>query len=186
MRQNGVRSNVRFPYSKGKSAGKRKKQGYAAREDESLGMRTGKESTKKQSFKDRRDESYGAWGKRKAGKVNKQEFIMGVVGAALRGFGKALRKGKLRSSKTGTIKIKPGVGGLKKSREMFESLQKSAATGVEKFGRPHTTKVISEQGVKKGFPGLTKQVGDITRLKKATEKKFKVKLDDLKIPKGKK
>ena len=71
MRQNGVRSNVRFPYSKGKSAGKRKKQGYAAREDESLGMRTGKESTKKQSLKDRRDESYGKWGKRKAGKVNK-------------------------------------------------------------------------------------------------------------------
>ena len=69
MRQNGVRSNVRFPYSKGKSA-KRKKfsQGYAAREDESLGMRTGKESTKKQSFKDRRDESYGKWGKRKTGK----------------------------------------------------------------------------------------------------------------------
>jgi hypothetical protein len=46
MRQNGVRSNVRFPYSKGKSA-------------------------KKQAFKDRRDESYGKWGKRKAGKVNK-------------------------------------------------------------------------------------------------------------------
>ena len=111
---------------------------------------------------------------------------MGVVGAALRGFGKALRKGKLRSSKTGTIKIKPGVGGLKKSREMFESLQESAATGVKKFGRPHTTKLISEQGVKKGFPGLTKQAGDITRFKKATEKKFKVKLDDLKIPPGKK
>ena len=68
MRQNGVRSNVRFPYASAKSA---KKQGYAAREDESLGMRTGKESTKKQSFKDRRDESYGAWGKRKSGKVNK-------------------------------------------------------------------------------------------------------------------
>jgi len=64
----GTRSNVRFPYKKGKSA---KKQGYAAREDESLGMRTGKESTKKQSFKDRRDESYGKWGKRKSGKVNK-------------------------------------------------------------------------------------------------------------------
>jgi len=102
---------------------------------------------------------------------------MGVVGAALRGFGKALRKGKLRSSKTGTIKIKPGVGGLKKSREMFESLQESAATGVKRFGRPHTTKVISEQGVKKGFPGLTKQAGDLTRFKKATEKKFNIKLD---------
>ena len=113
---------------------------------------------------------------------------MGVVGAALRGFGRALKKGKgLRSSKTGAIKsVKPGVGGLKKSREMFESLQESSATGVKKFGRPHTTKLISEQGVKKGFPGLTKQAGDITRLKKATEKKFKVKLDDLKIPKGKK
>jgi CRISPR/Cas system CMR-associated protein Cmr5 small subunit len=67
MRQNGVRSNVRFPYSKSKSA---KKQGYAAREDESLGMRTGAESTKTQSMKDRRDESYGAWGKRTSGKVN--------------------------------------------------------------------------------------------------------------------
>ena len=68
----GTRSNVRFPYRKGLKKGKSaKKQGYAAREDESLGMRTGKESTKKQSFKARRDESYGAWGKRKAGKVNK-------------------------------------------------------------------------------------------------------------------
>ena len=93
---------------------------------------------------------------------------------------------KLRSSGTDTIKFKPGVGGLKASRDMFENLQKSSAIGVEKFGRPHTTKLISEQGVKKGFPGLTKQAGDITRLKKATEKKFKVKLDDLKIPPGKK
>ena len=72
MRQNGVRSNVRFPYSKGKSD-KRKKfsQGYAAREDESLGMRTGAESTKTQSMKDRRDESYGKWGDRPNQKINK-------------------------------------------------------------------------------------------------------------------
>ena len=55
MRQNGVRSNVRFPY--GKSA---KKQGANARLDESLGMRQGKESTKSQSYKSRRDESRGA------------------------------------------------------------------------------------------------------------------------------
>ena len=53
-----------------KKVGK-KKQGYAAREDESLGMRRGKESTKKQSMKSRRDESYGKWGKRMSGKVNK-------------------------------------------------------------------------------------------------------------------
>ena len=73
MRQNGVRSNVRFPYKKGGSTKKKHKQGYAAREDESLGMRRGKESGKKQSMKARRDESYGAWGKRKPkfGRKNK-------------------------------------------------------------------------------------------------------------------
>jgi hypothetical protein len=54
MRQNGVRSNVRFPYGKGS---KPKKQGYNDRLDESLGARDGKKS---QSFKDRRDESKGA------------------------------------------------------------------------------------------------------------------------------
>ena len=74
MRQNGVRSDVRFPYGSGMKKGgsaKKKKQGYKDREDESLGMRTGKESGKKQSMKDRRDESYGKWGKRKSGKINK-------------------------------------------------------------------------------------------------------------------
>ena len=113
---------------------------------------------------------------------------MSVVGAALRGFGKALKKGKhLRSSKTGAIKsVKPGVGGLKASREAFENVQKSSAEGVRKFGRPHTTKVISEQGVKKGFPGLTKQAGDITRLHKKLEKVTGRKIGDLKIPPGKK
>ena len=68
MRQNGVRSDVRFPCSKGKSA---KKQGYKAREDESLGMRTGAESIKTQSMKDRRDESYGKWGSRPNQRINK-------------------------------------------------------------------------------------------------------------------
>ena len=50
---------------------KKHKQGYKAREDESLGMRTGKEAVKKQSMKARRDESYGAWGKRGNQKINK-------------------------------------------------------------------------------------------------------------------
>ena len=69
---------------------------------------------------------------------------------------------------------------------MFESLQESSATGVKKFGRPHTTKLISEQGVKKGFPGLTKQAGDITGLKTKLEKATGKKIGDLKIPKRKK
>ena len=100
---------------------------------------------------------------------------MGVVGAAIKGFGRALMKGKkgIRSSKTGAIKsVKPGVGGLRRSRQMFEELQKASEIGVKKFGRPHTTKVISEQGVKKGFAGLTKEAGDLYRSKKALEKKI--------------
>ena len=57
MRQNGVRSNVRFPYGSSKRAKKsRGGQGYDDRLDESLGARHGKKS---QSFKARRDESKG-------------------------------------------------------------------------------------------------------------------------------
>ena len=56
MRQNGIRSNVRFPY--GNSGVK--KQGANDRLDESLGERRGKESTKTHSYKSSRDESRGA------------------------------------------------------------------------------------------------------------------------------
>ena len=63
----GLRDRV---FAKGGKVGK-KSQGFRAREDESLGMRTGKESTKKQSMKDRRDESYGKFGKRPNQRINK-------------------------------------------------------------------------------------------------------------------
>ena len=48
------------------AAKKKGKGSYNSRLDESLGMRNGKESTKKQSLKSRRDESKGA--KKAAGK----------------------------------------------------------------------------------------------------------------------
>ena len=106
---------------------------------------------------------------------------MGVVGAAIKGFGKALMKGKLRPSKTGAIKsVEPGVGGLKKSRDLFESLQKSVKTGVEKFGRPHTTKVLSELKGSKSMGAIVKKAGDIERLKKAAIKKHPQLKDKLK------
>ncbi len=71
MRQNGVRSDVRFPYGKGGSSSK-KKQGYKDRKDESIAMRIKKKRTKKQ-LKDSRDESYGRWGSKakKSGKINR-------------------------------------------------------------------------------------------------------------------
>ena len=71
MRQNGVRSNVRFPYGKGGST-KKKKQGYKDRKDESIAMRIRKKRTKKQ-LKASRDDSYGRFGSKakKSGKINK-------------------------------------------------------------------------------------------------------------------
>ena len=66
MRQNGVRSNVRFPYAKrAKKSTGGKSQGYDDELDESLGARHGKKS---QSFTSRRKESEGmekAMGRRK-------------------------------------------------------------------------------------------------------------------------
>ena len=75
MRQNGVRSNVRFPYGssgmkKGGSA--KKKQGYTDRKDESIAMRIKKKRTPAQ-LKASRDESYGKCGSaaKKSGKINR-------------------------------------------------------------------------------------------------------------------
>jgi len=73
MRQNGVRSNVRFPYSTGmKKGGKVKKQGYKDRKDESIAMRIKKKRTPAQ-LKASRDESYGKFGSKakKSGKINR-------------------------------------------------------------------------------------------------------------------
>ena len=70
MRQNGVRSNVRFPY--GEAGSSMKKQGYKDRKDESIAMRIKKKRTKKQ-LKASRDDSYGKFGSkaRKKGKINR-------------------------------------------------------------------------------------------------------------------
>ena len=74
MRQNGVRSNVRFPYGKSgmKKGGKVKKQGYKDRKDESIAMRIKKKRTKKQ-LRASADDSYGKFGSKakKSGKINK-------------------------------------------------------------------------------------------------------------------
>ena len=73
MRQNGVRSNVRFPYASGmKKGGKAKKQGDKDRKDESIAMRIRKKRTPAQ-LKASRDESYGRFGSKakKSGKINR-------------------------------------------------------------------------------------------------------------------
>ena len=74
MRQNGVRSNVRFPTGASgmKKGGKAKKQGYTDRKDESIAMRIRKKRTPAQ-LKASRDESYGRFGSaaKKSGKINR-------------------------------------------------------------------------------------------------------------------
>ena len=74
MRQNGQRSNVRFPYgSEGmKKGGRVKKQGYKDRKDESIAMRIRKKRTKKQ-LRASANESYGKFGSKakKSGKINR-------------------------------------------------------------------------------------------------------------------
>tara|TARA_R100001530_G_scaffold43220_1_gene32893 strand:- start:100 stop:309 length:210 start_codon:yes stop_codon:yes gene_type:complete len=69
MRQNGVRSNVRFPYGE---TGSTKKQGYKDRKDESIAMRIKKPRSKAQ-LKASADESYGKWGSsaKKSGQINR-------------------------------------------------------------------------------------------------------------------
>ena len=96
-----------------------------------------------------------------------------IVGKALRGFGRALKRGKgLRPSGTGAIRsVKPGVGGLKESSRVRDSLLKSTAEGVKKFGRPHTTKVLSEQKGTKSLPSIVRQSGDLERKKKGLLKR---------------
>ena len=75
MRQNGQRSNVRFPYgSEGMKKGGRvkKKQGYKDRKDESIAMRVKKKRTAKQ-LKASADDSDGKWGSKaqKSGKIHR-------------------------------------------------------------------------------------------------------------------
>jgi hypothetical protein len=74
MRQNGQRSNVRFPTGTSgmKKGGKVKKQGYKDRKDESIAMRVKKKRTPAQ-LKASRDESYGKFGSaaKKSGKINR-------------------------------------------------------------------------------------------------------------------
>ena len=90
---------------------KKKKQGYKAREDESLGMRRGKESGKKQSMKDRRDESYGKWGNRSNQRINRakggkadKNWIQGVN----KSIKKRGTKGVCTGKKFGSASCPPG------------------------------------------------------------------------------
>ena len=84
------------------------KQGYRAREDESLGMRTGKQAGKMVSMKGRRNESYGKFGKRPNQKINK------MMGGGMGG-------------RTGDMMYSRGYGVGERSKRMPTMLQDRGA-----------------------------------------------------------
>jgi hypothetical protein len=90
---------------------------------------------------------------------------MGIFGIAKKGFG-MLGKG-LKSSKTGAIKsIKPGVGGLKKSRKTFEELQKSVDQGKKLHGKEKTHHLLAKQPKGAKLHDLVKKSGELERQRK--------------------
>jgi hypothetical protein len=116
----------------------KKKQGYKDREDESLGMRTGREAGKKQSMKDRRDESYGAWGKRgnqkinkaKGGTVKKQHGGMTPpVGGATPAAGGAAQGYNARLDESLGARHPGATGSMAGRRAMSEGMERSMGRG---------------------------------------------------------
>ena len=100
--------------------GRKRAQGYKAREDESLGMRTGKESGKKQSMKDRRDESYGKWGSRPNQRINRAKG--GSVHRNTRRENILEEKGRVDAEKAYTRKGRKALGA--EQRRLARELKK--------------------------------------------------------------
>ena len=94
------------------------KQGYRAREDESLGMRRGKESGKKQSMAARRNESYGKFGRRPNQKINK------MMGGGMGG-------------RTGDMMYSRGYGVGERSKRMPTMLKDRGPTNMKRGGMPN-------------------------------------------------
>ena len=92
---------------------------------------------------------------------------MGIFGIAKRGLGML---GKKKVGKT-ISSVKPGVGGLKESSRGRDDMIKSIDTGVKKFGRKQTNKILSEQKGKKSLGSIIKKSGDLERQKKKLFKK---------------
>jgi len=113
-------------------------QGYKAREDESLGMRTGKEAGKSQSMKARRDESYGAWGKRRNQKINKAKGgtvkkqlggMTSPVGGATPAAGGAAQGYNARLDESLGARHPGATGSMAGRRAMSEGMERSMGRG---------------------------------------------------------
>ena len=132
---------------------KKKKEGYDAREDESLGDRRGKESGKKEDYKARRDDSYGKFGKRDAEAKGKAK-----------GPGRnKVNKENVEEVGKGYFKKKFGVGkkgfSMDKRKELKETI-KEAYTKIQEGSYPFDECVADQEG-KYGEEGAKRVCGAI-------------------------
>ena len=116
------------------------KQGYRAREDESLGMRRGKESGKKQSMAARRNESYGKFGRRPNQKINK------MMGGGMGG-------------RTGDMMYSRGYGVGERSKRMPTMLQDRGAMKKGGEAKKKKENPMKEDRAKEGKKAQYRKMG---------------------------
>ena len=119
-----------------------RKQGYDDREDESLGMRTGAESSKNVSMKGRRDDSYGAFGKRPNQNINQSE-----MGEASRttAFGKHNNSNRMRRPVTNNRNLNESRTKGRQLQENYHNLKKEVSTLKNKNGEYRKALVTFKQ-----------------------------------------
>ena len=128
---------------------KKKKEGYDAREDESLGDRRGKESGKKEDYKARRDDSYGKFGKRDAEAKGKAK-----------GPGKnKVNKENVEEVGKGYFKKEFGIGKKSRKEELAETI-KEAYNKIQEGSYPFD-ECIADQEPKYGEEGAKRVCGAI-------------------------
>ena len=121
-----------------------KTQGYDDKQDESLGMRTGKQSSKTQSSKARRDDSYGKWGKR--GKEDRKVTM--AHGGKTQGYNDKLDESLgIRTGKA-TTKLQTKKDRRDESKGMKKSSGKRAYSAVGTMDREN--KMMARGGSVKG------------------------------------
>jgi hypothetical protein len=131
-------------------------QGYADREDESLGMRTGAERTKRQSMRDRRDESYGAWGKRPNQRINRKD---GGVASFARGGVEAADK---EGSRLSVSMERQEDAGFSPSQADFDQQHRLAEEGIAVLKAIRQRIELTEQAILAGSPKTLEDYRQLT------------------------
>ena len=122
-----------------------KTQGYSDRQNESLGMRTGRESSKTQDMRARREDSYGKWGMR--GDENRKTSM--AHGGKTQGYNDQLDESL--GMRTGTEKTQSYKDRRDESKGANRNLGRRAYSSVENMDNFAKGGTLSEKAVKKNY-----------------------------------